>query len=91
MIASASTYDYPSKVVLLNEKTLINTHPTGVELDFFQLPNVTKNYTLALDRELFDIQGVYANNASSYYFNTNNNGLYFFKNVTNKVPTFNFG
>lgn len=91
-ISDKGTSNFPQNLIVLNETTLINQYYYGLNEQIVTLPNLTITNNITLDRPLQPMfNGIVTNNASSYYLNTQSNGLFFLSNITNNVPTFNFG
>ncbi len=76
---------------MLNENKLINQFYNGLNEQIISLPNLTITNNITFDSQLANPIAIVTNNASSYYIITPNYGLFFFNNLTNNVPSFNFG
>lgn len=92
-IADYGTTNFPQEFTVLNETTMINQYYFRLNEHIYSLPylNITNSVTLDSPYLQRSPKGIVTNNASSYYINTEQDGLFYFNNITNGLPSFNFG
>lgn len=91
-LSETYTNNFPSNSILLSDKTLLHQYYLGLNEQIYNLPNLTVLQTITLDKELQQFtHDPVTNNRSSYYISTISNGVYFFSNLSNSIPSFNFG
>jgi len=76
---------------VLSETNIIYQYYYGLNEQVISLPNLTVTNNITLDSVLANPNSIVTNNASSYYICQAVYGLFFFNNITNNVPAFNFG
>jgi hypothetical protein len=91
-LSETFTNDFPNYSTLLSDRTLLHQYYFGLNEQVYTLPNLTVIQSITLVKELQQYtHDPVANNRTSYFINTIQNGIYFFSNISNSNPSFNFG